>query len=76
MTRFFVGFFSLAEPKNFAGNRFVQCFRNFLVAKKFMDKKGGNQDFLSKLFCLTVSKNFVGEPFRVSLTSGVAKFYA
>ena len=76
MTRFFVGFFSLAEPKNFAGNHFVPCVRNFLVAKKFMDKKGGNQDFLSKLFCLTVSKNFVGEPFMVSLTSGVAKFYA
>ena len=27
-------------------------------------------------FCLTASKNFVDEPFRVSLISGIAKFYA
>ena len=39
------------------------CFGKFLVANKFMDKKGENQDFLSKSFCLTVLKNFVGEPF-------------
>ena len=33
----------------------MQCFRNFPVAKKFMDKKGGGeyQDFPSKIF-LTV----------------------
>ena len=52
------------------------CFRKFLVAKKFMDKKAGDQDLPSKIFCLTVSKNFVGEPFRVSLISGIAKFFA
>ena len=52
------------------------CFRKFLVAKKFMDKKGGDQDFLSKIFCLTVSKSFVVESFRVSLISGIAKFFA
>ena len=30
-----------------------------------MDKRGGGkyQDFPSKVFCLTVPKNFVGEPF-------------
>ena len=39
------------------------CFRKFLVAKKFMDKKAGDQDLLSKIFCLTVSKNFVGQTF-------------
>ena len=33
-------------------------------------------DFLSKFFCLTVPKNFVGEPFSVSLISGIEKFYA
>ena len=41
------------------------CFRKISVVKMFMDKRGGGgyQDFLSKFFCLTVSKNFVGEPF-------------
>ena len=39
-----------------------------------MDKKGEYQDFLSKNFCLTVSKNFAGEPFRVSLISGFESF--
>ena len=39
------------------------CFRNFLVAKKFMDKRGGEyQDFPSKNYCLTVTKYLVGEP--------------
>ena len=52
------------------------CFRKFLVAKKFMDKRGGGgeyQNFPSKTFCLTVPKKFVGEPFRVSLISGIGK---
>ena len=43
-----------------------------------MDKRGGGeyQDFPSKIFCLTVPKNFVGEHFSVSLISGIGKFYA
>ena len=43
------------------------CFRKFLVPKNVKDKRGGGyHDFLSRLFCLTVPKNFVGEPFCVS----------
>ena len=42
----------------------MQCFRNFPVAKNFMDK-GGYQVFPSKLFSLTVPKNFAGESFTV-----------
>ena len=39
-----------------------------------MDKRGGEyQNFPSKTFCLTVPKNFVGEPFSVSLISGIGK---
>ena len=34
------------------------------------------QDYPSKIFCLTVAKNFVGQPFSVSLISGIGKFYA
>ena len=51
------------------------CFRKFPVAKKFMDKRGGGKypDFPSKVFCLTVPKIFVGEPFSVSLIWGVEK---
>ena len=53
------------------------CFRNFLVAKKFMDKKGEGeyQNFPSKVFCHKVPKNFVGEPFCLSLISGIEKIY-
>ena len=44
------------------------CFRKFLVAKKFMDKRVGEVSrFPSKISCLTVPKKIVGEPFRVSL---------
>ena len=49
----------------------------FPVANKFMDKKvGESQDFPSKFFCLAVPKNFVEEPFSVSLTSVIEKFCA
>ena len=38
-----------------------------MVAKKFMDKREGEVSrFPSKIFCLTVSKNAVGEPFGLS----------
>ena len=49
------------------------CFRKFLVAKIFMDKRGEYQVFPSKTFRLTVPKFFLGEPFSVSLFSGVEK---
>ena len=51
------------------------CIRKFPVAKKFMDKGGGEyQDFPSEIICLTVPRNFVGEPFRVSLIRVSKKF--
>ena len=59
-------------------NPSVLCFRKFPVAKKFMDKRGGEfQDFLSKTFCLTVPKISVGggESFSVSLYSGIEKVW-
>ena len=36
----------------------------------------GNLDFPLKNFCLTVSRNFVEEPFSVSLNSGIEKLFA
>ena len=50
------------------------CFRNFLAAKKFMDKREGEVSRLSfEIFCRTVSKNAVEEPFSLSLISGIEK---
>ena len=37
---------------------------------------GECQDFPSKISCLTVPKNLVGQPSRVSLISGTEKMYA
>ena len=35
------------------------CFRNILVAKKFIKKKGGDyRNFLSKIFCLEMPQKF------------------
>ena len=50
-------------------------FRKLLIAKKFMDKKGGGfiNTFLRKFF-VSHTKIFVGEPFRMSLISGIEKF--
>ena len=42
----------------------MMCFRKFLVAKKFMDKRVGEVSrFPSKVFCLTVPKHIIEEPF-------------
>ena len=56
----------------------VLCFGKFTVANKFVDEKDGGeyQNLLSKTFCLTVPKKFLGEPSRLSLISGIEKFYA
>ena len=53
------------------------CFRKFPVAKNFMDKKGGgSMTIFSQNFFGSLPKIFVGEPFSVSLISGIEKFYA
>ena len=56
------------------------CFRNFPVAKKFLDKRGGGVSTFSvsifrQIFCLTVPKSFVGESFTVALISGTEKVW-
>ena len=57
-------------------NPSVLWFRKFLVAKKFMDKKEGEVSSVpSKSFCLTVPKKAVGEPFSLSLISGIEKVW-
>ena len=74
MSRFSVEVFVSQYRKTLQGNPSLLCFRNFPVAKKFEVKRGSIT--ASKNFCLTVPKNFVGEPFSVSLLSGIENFYA
>ena len=77
MSRCFADIFVSQYGKTLQWNSFVLFFGKFPVANKFMDTKGGEcQGFPSELFCLTVPKNFAGQPFRVSLISGIEKFYA
>ena len=54
--------FVLQCQKISLGNPSVLRFRNFPVAKKFMDQRGGGeyQPFPSKIFCLTVPEGFIG----------------
>ena len=42
--------------------------------EKVDEEEGGYQDFLSKSFCLTVAKKFVGEPISVSLYLAIDNF--
>ena len=49
----------------------LQIFRKFGASEKFMHNRGYHK-FPSKIYCLTVLKNFV-EPFSVSLISGIKK---
>ena len=49
--------------------------------RKSLDERVGGggaecQNFPSKISCLTVPEFFVGQTFRVSLVSGLEKFYA
>ena len=68
-------FFCLTVPKIYVGNPSMLCFRKFPDAKMFRDKKGEYQDFPSKVFCLTLLKNLVVEPFSVKLISGIEKVW-
>ena len=38
-----------------------------------MDKKWEYQEFVSRIFCLTLPKTFIVEPFSVSLFSAIKK---
>ena len=50
------------------------CFRKIPIVKKFLDKREGEVSrFSLKFFCLKVSKNAEGEPFSLSLISGIEK---
>ena len=46
--------------------RTLLCFRKSPVSQSLSIREGGYRDFLSIVFCLTVPKDIVGEPFCVS----------
>ena len=53
----------------------LQCFRKFGVSKNFMHNRGYHV-FPSKIFGLTVPKNFVGMPSMFQKIWGIENFYA
>ena len=56
--------FCLKKPKRFVEEPSMLCFRKFLVAKKFIDKREGEvSTFPSKIFCFTAPEHFVEKPF-------------
>ena len=58
-------------PKNSVGESFTVALISGI--KKVWIQVGKYQDFLSKIFCLTVPKNSVVEPFTVALFPGTDK---
>ena len=72
MLRFYVENFLSHNAETFRRGTLLCYFRNFLVAKKFVDKREGEVSrFFFEIFCLIVPKKFVGQPFSVLLTSGI-----
>ena len=70
--------FCLTVPKHSWRNPSLLCFRKLLVAKKFMEKRGRGEyrNIPPKIFRLNLPKYFVGEPFTLSLVSGIENDYA
>ena len=69
--------FSLEKFSSHSAEKFhrgtLLCFRKFLLSKNVRNKRGGYQNFLSKTFCLTAPKIFVGGPFSVFINFGYRK---
>ena len=66
-----------AEKLN--GGTLLCCVSENFWYRKNLWRRGGRGEchhFRSIFFCLTVPKNFVGQPFRVSLFSGIENFHA
>ena len=74
VSRFSVENFSSHSEENFRGG-ILYCCINF-GNRKGLDRKGRElQGIPSNIFCLTVPKIFVGEPFSVALISGIEKVW-
>ena len=61
------------------GEPFCAVFQKISGIEKVYGEEGeggGSVTIFGHFFCLTVPKNFVGQPFRVSLFSGIENFHA
>ena len=66
-------------PKPFVEEPFCALIQKLSGSKKVYGKEGWRgeyRNFASKNLCLKLPKHFVGEPFRLSLVSGVENIYA
>ena len=68
--------FYLTVPKTFVVEPFCAVFQKNSGSEKSLWIRGRGKctDSPSKISCLTVPKKFVGQPFRVSLISGIENF--
>ena len=66
----------VSQCRNFSYVNPSVVFQKISGGEKFMVKRGGGeyQNFPSRLFCFTVTKNVVGEHFKVSLILGIENF--
>ena len=77
MSRFLSKFFCLTMPKKFVGEPFCAMFQKFPEAKKFMDKREWEVSrFSVENFLSHSAAKIRWATFRVSLISGIDKFYA
>ena len=75
VSRLFVKICCLTVLKNFVGNSPVLCFLKFPLIKNFMERREYHKSLLG-FFLSHSSKNFVGEPYSVSLNWGFEKFHS
>ena len=76
MSQFSVERFSSHGTENLRSGT-LMCFRKFPLSKKFLDKNsgvGGYHDILSEIFCRTVPKTLITEPFCFSELPGIKNF--
>ena len=75
MWRLCVEFFLSHSAEKFRRGILLICVSENVRQRKSLWIRGGGeyQDFPSKIFCLTVPKIFVGEPFSASLISSIEK---
>ena len=68
--------FCLTLLKHFVGETIFAVVQKFPGVEEFIDERGvvrEYQYFSSNKFCLTLPEKLVGEPFSVSLISGIEK---
>ena len=66
--------FRLTVPNHFVQEHFSAVFQKIAGSRKVYGKEKGRGEYRkipSNIFCLNLPKQFVGEPFALSLVSGI-----